>query len=174
LKTGGEQGQVPDASEQSPLKESVEKPLSDNQDKKGVPRIAGAGGGTLLVLLAQSLRSPWNSLLLYAAPALSIAASAVFTPMWQDWLRKQPQRGFARALKRAKRKLRRLLRNKQTSEEHKQKLRLDLEKIENIEVSVQKDLIVEFVSVVRSVDKEQVRSLTAHASSSQSSAERKS
>jgi hypothetical protein len=93
---------------------------------------AGAGGGTLLVLLANNLpaTSLWKSWIVLIVPSASIAISVGF-----DWLKRYvdrilKQRQLEALIINAKRTLQAALENSQTSEAHRAQLREELEKLE--------------------------------------------
>jgi hypothetical protein len=102
---------------------------------------AGVGAGTLLVLLANNLapNNPWKPWLVLLAPSVSVALGAFLT--WssriiQRWLADR-QRQFR--ISRAKCTLQAALNNPNTSAEHKDQLRRELESLELL--SVQADLL---------------------------------
>jgi hypothetical protein len=93
---------------------------------------AGAGGGTLLVLLANNLPADnrWKPWLVLIAPSVSIGISTLW--IWlkheiEGWLAKRALRAW---IIEARQTLDSALRNPLTSEEHKAQLRRELEKLE--------------------------------------------
>ncbi len=93
---------------------------------------AGAGGGTLLIVLANSIsvESPWRSVLLYAAPS----ASVLFSILWlwlkvavANYVQDLQIRSLAR---RAKETLDQALSNPNTSSKHKEAMRARMEELE--------------------------------------------
>lgn len=96
--------------------------------------LAGAGGGTLIALFASSLDDPLKEWLLYAAPSISVALSGVW--IWAqvaigNYFR---DKEVELLIDNAKEKLEEALKNESTSDEHKEKLRDKLEKLELINV----------------------------------------
>lgn len=97
---------------------------------------AGAGGGTILILVAQNLPEshPWKSWLVTTAPAVTVGVSA----MWL-WIRSRVNAHLSRK-DRAKRfhelrsKILSMIANPETSDAHRDALRRLLEKIEIAEV----------------------------------------
>jgi hypothetical protein len=93
---------------------------------------AGAGGGTLLVLMANNLPSthPWRSWLVLLAPSASVAVSALYT--WatsslDQYFRKRELRTL---IQQAKATLQDALASSSTSSDHRQQLTKELEQLE--------------------------------------------
>ncbi len=101
---------------------------------------AGAGGGTLLVLLANNLppTNPWKSWLALIAPSVSVAVTALAALLKRYFETRLARRELISLISEAKQTLTAALANPQTSEEHKTQLRKELEKLELL--SVQADL----------------------------------
>ena len=110
---------------------------------------AGVGAGTLLVVLANNLpaNNPWKPWLVLLAPSVSVALGAFLA--WsgrniQRWLADR-QRQFR--ISRAKWTIEAALNNPQTSAEHKNQLRTELESLELLSVRAElltvKSLILE-------------------------------
>jgi hypothetical protein len=101
---------------------------------------AGAGGGTLLVLLANNLPQghPWKSWLLLIAPSASVAIAvlAAWTRRYLETLLNR--RELKSLILQSKETLRAALNNDQTSPEHKAELRKHLEELESL--LVERDL----------------------------------
>src|SRR5690349_18050372 len=104
---------------------------------------AGAGSGTLLVLLANNLPqgSPWKSWLVIIAPSISIAVSVIY-----GWIRTTLDKRAARkelglVVSRARLTLQKAIENPATSEAHRQQLRKELEGLELILVKADLDKI---------------------------------
>ena len=97
---------------------------------------AGAGGGTLMVLIANSLseHSFWKPWIMFAAPTVTVGLRAFccwtavqIVDYGKDWL-------LQRRLGKARMTVQRGLQTVETSPEHKATLRKNLEEIEKIEV----------------------------------------
>jgi hypothetical protein len=91
---------------------------------------AGAGGGTMLVLLANNLPadSPWKSWLVIIAPSLSVGISALWF-----WAKQKIQSYYAiKAIEDAIDTVNKVLDNHKTSDAHKEELKKELEKLEKI------------------------------------------
>ncbi|SRR5258708_25217267 len=108
---------------------------------------AGAGSGTLIVLLANNLPNtdPRKSWLILLAPSVSIGISVVYA-----WIRTGieeyfEERKIKKFVEQAKATLREALENKNTSEEHRSKLRGQLEELELLLVksSIEKVRVVD-------------------------------
>jgi hypothetical protein len=104
---------------------------------------AGAGSGTLLVLLANNLPhdNPWKSWLILIAPSLSVAIGILYS-----WARKSVEsylnkRELAQLIRNAKKTLTEAVQNPNTSEEHRQQLRKELEELEVLLVRTDVDRI---------------------------------
>jgi len=103
---------------------------------RGTAGVAGAGSGTLLVLLANNLpaTSPWKSWLVIAAPSASIFAALVWNKLstaFDLYLRK---REFNDLIAHAETTLDHALRNETTSAEHKHQLKTELEQLQLLQV----------------------------------------
>jgi hypothetical protein len=114
------------------------KPENGRKSRLGVGT-AAAGGGTLLVLLAQNLpeSSAWKSWSLIAAPTVSIVLGAFFT-----WIAAQVKQSwndarFASAVRAAKARVQVGLANQSTSAAHKEVLREQLEGLERMDIDNQ-------------------------------------
>ncbi len=94
--------------------------------------VAGAGGGTLLVLVANILRSdnPLRPVLLYVAPTFSVFSSALLVWMHRATTEYLDSRAMEINYQRAKKTIERVLANPNTSEEHKASLRRKIEQAE--------------------------------------------
>lgn len=97
---------------------------------------AGAGGGTLLVALANGLpdSSSLRDWLLLSAPTVALITSAAVAAgifQYRSWIR---ERLVSRAIRSAKEAIAEGLANPQTSDEHKARLRKALENIERMEI----------------------------------------
>jgi hypothetical protein len=91
---------------------------------------AGAGGGTLLVVIAKTLPQPWSNWLVLAAPSLSVGVSASFLWAKQYIEEHMEQWEYEGRVKQARETLEAALKNSNTSEEHKAEMRQALEKLE--------------------------------------------
>jgi ribosomal protein L29 len=107
-------------------------PARDSAGSKVGAGAAGAGIGTLLILLANNLtnNNPWKSWLVIVAPSASVAVSAGYA-----WLRVAlddylDKRELRRIIAQARQTLQEALGNSNTSESHKVQLRKELEKLE--------------------------------------------
>jgi hypothetical protein len=112
---------------------------------------AGAGSGTLLVLLANNLpgKNPWKTSLVLLAPSLSIAITVGY-----GWVRKAVDdyldgRRVQRFVREAKVTLKEALGNTNTSEAHRRKLRTQLEELELllVKASIEKVRVVDAPSL---------------------------
>lgn len=93
---------------------------------------AGAGSGTLLVLLANNLAasSPWKSWLVIIAPSASIAIAFAWkkiSAVTESYLRK---RELKLLVAQAQGTLKQALQNKNTSNDHRKRLMQELEQLE--------------------------------------------
>lgn len=102
------------------------------KESKAGAGAAGAGGGTLLVMLANTLSNPWKSWLIVDSPSVSIILSALW--LWcqvgianyvQDLKLKQLVRSTKAILLEA-------LDNPNTSDDHREAIRKRLEELELI------------------------------------------
>ena len=103
----------------------------------------GAGGGTLLVILAQNIseNSPWKSWLVILAPGASVVATTGLSWVRAEWSAYRRRRTISSAFAKTKKHIEDGLKNRNTSEEHKAKLRERLEKIEIVMIeAASKDL----------------------------------
>lgn len=105
-------------------------------DSKFGAGAAGAGGGTLLVLLARNLPDshPWKSWLIIIAPSTTVFLSGVWL-----WLRalvttRAGRLETERLIEQAKATLERGINNPLTSPEHRQTLRKKYEELELLQV----------------------------------------
>ncbi len=99
---------------------------------------AGAGGGTLLLVLAQNMRQdhPWRSWLIILAPASALAIRALFLWVKAQSLTWWNQRRFDSRIKQTRTRIDEGLANPHSSDEHKRILRERLEKINLLAVDV--------------------------------------
>lgn len=118
--------------------------MSDQPRGEGKPQLAigagaaGAGGGTLLALLANNL-PPDNSLrswLIILAPSATVAISAGWI-----WLRHKIERHYREKelkvlISQSKQTLQEALANPNTSENHRRELRKQLEQLELIDINI--------------------------------------
>jgi hypothetical protein len=104
---------------------------------------AGAGSGTLLVLLANNLPvdSPWKSWLVIFAPSVSIAISVLYGWIKASLDRRAARKELAQVVDRAKLTLQKALENPATSQEHRRQLQKELEGLELILVKADLDKI---------------------------------
>ncbi len=111
-------------------------PPSNNGDKipKQAPGVVGAGGGTLLVLLANNIPddNPWKSWLVIIAPTASVVLAA-----GMSWVRRQIEEALQRRAKtalinRARKTLQDGITDPNTSEETRAQLRADLEELNRL------------------------------------------
>lgn len=109
----------------------------NSSGKKTSAGLAGAGGGTLLVLIANTLPDPWNKILASLAPTFSIALAWVLVFLYQYVESKRIDLWVARAT----RTLEKALANPHTGEEHKEFLRHKLEELEVIQTNTDFELI---------------------------------
>jgi hypothetical protein len=122
----------------------IESPQKDNGAKPS-DALAGAGGGTLLILLARQLAesNPYKPYALLLAPSLSVLITTGL--LWlrgtlrtyyelksKDWLFNRVQSTFEKCLD-----------NPRTSVEHKEKLRKQLEELETARAKADLQLILE-------------------------------
>ncbi len=117
----------------------MSQPPSDSEQtapaKVGVDAIgAGAGSGTLVFVIAQTLPDPFKFWLTAAAPTISAASSAGWVLLRSKIVKRYREWEMKQAIARAKQTLQRAIENEQTSEEHKATLRRDLEELELLEV----------------------------------------
>jgi len=93
---------------------------------------AGAGSGTLLVLLANNLpsTSPWKGWLVIVAPSATVFATFVWAKLSIMLTAVLRTREFNKLVERARRTLVGALDNKATSPEHREKLKGELEQLE--------------------------------------------
>ena len=114
--------------------------MNENNDKNKAldsrtpAGLAGAGGGTLIAVIASSLDDPLKQWLLFAAPSISILLSGIW--IWAqvtigNYFRDKEVKLL---ISNAKETLEDALKNESTSDEHKEKLRDKLEKLELIDV----------------------------------------
>jgi hypothetical protein len=96
--------------------------------------LAGAGGGTLLVLLANNLpqNSPWKPWLVLIAPSVSVGIAVLFSWARRFIDRKLADRELERLVRRSRETLETALRNPETSPEHKAEMRKALEGLEKL------------------------------------------
>lgn len=99
--------------------------------------IAGAGGGTLLTVVAASLPEtnvlkPW---LLYLAPSVAIALSAVWLWIQKSIANHFREREVQDLFDRARATLQTALDNPKTSPEHRQRLQQQMEELETLGVA---------------------------------------
>jgi hypothetical protein len=99
--------------------------------------VAGAGGGTLLVLLANNLPpgNTWKPWLLIIAPSASVTISVVASWVKHYFEKKLNTRELEILIAQSKETLRSALNNDQTSPEHKAELRKNLEELERLLVN---------------------------------------
>lgn len=104
---------------------------------------AGAGGGTLLVLLANNLPadSTWKSWLVIFAPSVSIAISVLYGWIKATLDKRAARKELAEVVDRAKLTLQQALENPATSQEHRKQLQKELEGLELILVKADLDKI---------------------------------
>jgi hypothetical protein len=115
----------------------------NSKDSKAGASAAGAGGGTLLVLLGNSLPAgsrlkPW---ILLAAPSLSIFFSRVWLWLQVYIVNYLQDREAKSVIDSAKRTLEEALKNSNTSEGHRKKIRQQLETLELVAVDRQMERI---------------------------------
>lgn len=108
------------------------RPKGNEKSSRLTAGAAGAGSGTLLVLLANNLpnTSPWKPWLVIAAPSASVFASLVWskaTIALETLLRK---REFNALVTHAQATLDQALKSDTTSPEHRQKLKGELEQLQ--------------------------------------------
>jgi hypothetical protein len=114
------------------------------QDSKAGAGAAGVGGGTLLVLLANNLPpqdAKLKTCLLLAAPSLSIFLGGVWLWLQLRIANYLQDREALAIIDSAKVTLEQALKNTNTSEDHRAKLRTQLETLELIAVERQMDRI---------------------------------
>jgi hypothetical protein len=94
----------------------------------------GAGGGTLLVLLANNLptSSPGRSWLVLIAPSASVGLSAVFVFLRRYIGARMKDKHLKTLIQRARETLEVALRNPATSEEHRKALKSEQERLERL------------------------------------------
>jgi hypothetical protein len=104
---------------------------------------AGAGSGTLLVLLANNLPegSPWKSWLVILAPSVSIAISVLYGWSKASIDRRAARKELGQVVDRARFTLQKALENPSTSLEHRKQLQKELEGLELILVKADLDKI---------------------------------
>lgn len=116
---------------------------------------AGAGSGTLLVLLANNLSDnhPWKSWLVLLAPSLSITVTVAY-----GWARKAIDEYFEvrrtqRFIREAKGTLKEALDNPNTSDAHRAKLRAEFEELELhlVKTSIERVRIIEMTGLSHEV-----------------------
>ena len=112
---------------------------TENKEKKGgniVSGAAGAGGGTLLVLLAQNMgdTNEFKSWLLILAPSASVLLGGLLSWVKDRLIDFFRERTIEKAFEKAKITLETALTNEKTSEEHKKSLREKLEDLERLAV----------------------------------------
>src|ERR1700733_11503286 len=97
---------------------------------------AGAGGGTLLVVIANYLREghPLKSWLLLAAPSMSVSLSALWLWLQLRLAHYLRDREANSLIESAKRQLEEALQNRETSPEHRAIIRQKLEMLELVAV----------------------------------------
>lgn len=107
--------------------------LAHDKDRKSRVQagVAGASGGTVFMLIAESLPESWSikPILVYLAPTFSVISSAFW--LWTLKLNLQHQRN--KKLGYVLRQLNRCISNPMTSETHKAQL---IRKMEEIEITV--------------------------------------
>jgi hypothetical protein len=99
---------------------------------KGSSGLAGAGGGTLLVVFAKTLPKPWSELLVLVAPSVSVGISALFWWSKQYFEHRLKERELQLLVEQARKTLETALANPNTSPEHKAEMRQALEKLEKL------------------------------------------
>jgi len=101
------------------------------------------GGGTLLVLLAQSLPddSVLRSWIVVLAPSVSVALSALWLWIRREIDRQIERRRFEAAIREARAALMAGVENPNTSDAHKEELRKHLEELEMLLVQANMDRI---------------------------------
>jgi hypothetical protein len=106
-------------------------------------KAAGAGGGTLLVLVANTLpqNSPWKPWILAAAPTVTVSLSTFFTWGIGETLNYFKNKQLYKALIRAKKATADRLKTEGTSAKHKALMRRNLEELEKIEVRNEMTLV---------------------------------
>jgi hypothetical protein len=104
---------------------------------------AGAGGGTLMVLVANSLpeHSPWKPWVMYAAPTVAVTLRAFSRWSVIQIIATGKQFLLERRITKARTTVEKGLHTEETSLEHKSSLRKNLEEIEKIEVDNAMDRI---------------------------------
>jgi hypothetical protein len=112
---------------------------------------AGAGSGTLLVLLARNLAddSPWKSWLIIIAPSATVFASVLWL-----WIRHAlheftKRRQATRVIRQAKVTLEVAMQNQLTSTQHREMLRRKYEELELLEI----DGLSQRLQVLSEIDK---------------------
>jgi hypothetical protein len=115
---------------------------SNYQAKPKAGVIAGAGGGTLLTVIANQLSedSPWKPVLSYAAPSVAVFLSIFWrwiqTTLWR-WIENEARNAIrtyraSKLSKKAKARLLSALKNSNTSEAHRKSIQEKLEKLETL------------------------------------------
>jgi hypothetical protein len=104
---------------------------------------AGAGGGTLLVLIANSLpeRSVWKPWVLATAPTITVALSTASSWGAGRFVHFIKNKRFLRAIAKAKRKTEEGLKKEGASPKQKALMRRHLEELQKIEVTNEMQLI---------------------------------
>ena len=99
---------------------------------------AGAGGGTVLVVLARSLpdTNPWKTPLLIVAPSVTVIVSAIWLFAWRSIIALYRQKQRKRLFAEAKKTLSEGIENPHASEEHRAVLRKRLEAFQLLEAEV--------------------------------------
>ena len=111
-------------------------PVPLNNESKATAGLGGAGGGTLLIVIANSLPedSRLKPLLIWAAPTFSVFLGAIF--IWLQFRLKTylQEREANTVFQEAKQTISDALANPTTSEAHRVKLRKELEKLEMLSI----------------------------------------
>jgi hypothetical protein len=104
---------------------------------------AGAGSGTLLVLLANNMPTgnPWKSWLVIVAPSVSIAISVLYGWIKSSIDKRAAKQELEQLVDRARITLQTALQNPSTSEEHRRQLQKELEALELLLVKADLDKI---------------------------------
>jgi hypothetical protein len=115
---------------------SVPTDTAEPQRSTAVAGVGGIGGGTLLVVIAESLPDGhWAKPFLYwAAPTASVTLTAVWIWIQRRVVRWDREREQRTAVMKAKAVLTQALANPQTTSEHRDRLRSQLEALELLEV----------------------------------------
>lgn len=110
--------------------------MSEGKQPVASAGLAGAGGGTLLTIIANSLPegSVWKPWVLYLAPSFAVLLSAIWL-----WTQRQiashfREREVSDLFQRAKNTLEAALRNPNTTPEHRTRLQKQLEELEMLDV----------------------------------------